>query len=74
MPEFRFKEGYPFASTEVVFAGPLFAKTVFGKDIQVNKVHIYIFTCGGARAIHIELSPNLTKICGTERNSRTYHI
>lgn len=38
MPELRFKEGYPFASTGVDFAGPLYVKTVFGQEIQVIKV------------------------------------
>ena len=33
IPEFRFKEGYPFKSTGVDFAGPLFVKTVFGREI-----------------------------------------
>jgi len=60
MPEFRFKEGQPFASTGVDFAGPICAKTVFGKEVQVNKVYICLFTCGSTRAVHIELTPNLT--------------
>lgn len=33
MPEFRFKQGYFFASTGIDFAGPLFVKTVFGKEM-----------------------------------------
>ena len=57
MPEFRFKERYPFASTEVDFAGTLSA---FGKEIQVSKVYICLFTCGSTRALHIELTPSLT--------------
>ena len=57
MPEFRFKEGYPFSSPGVDFAGPLFVKTVFGREIQVSKVYIGIFTWGSTRAIHI---PTLT--------------
>ena len=60
MPEFRFKEGYPFASTGVDFAGQLFVKTVFGKGLQVTKVYICLFTCVSTRAIHIELTPSLT--------------
>ena len=60
MPEFRFKEGYPFSSTGVDFAGPLFVKTVFGREIQVSKVYICLFTCESTRAIHIELTPSLT--------------
>jgi len=36
MPEFRFKEGYPSASTGVDFAGPLFVKNVFGNEIVAS--------------------------------------
>ena len=60
MPEFKFKERYPFASTEVDFAGPLFVKTAFGKEVQVSKVYICLFTCGSTRALHIVLTPSLT--------------
>mgnify|MGYP002260080203 FL=1 len=57
MPELRFKEGYPFSSPGVDFAGPLFVKTVFGREIQVSKVNIGIFIWGSTRAIH---TPTLT--------------
>ena len=60
MPGFRFKEGQPFASTGVDFAGPLYVKSVFGKEVQISKVYICLFTCGSTRAVHIELTPNLT--------------
>ena len=60
IPEFRFKEGYPFSSTGVDFAGTVFVKTVFGREIQVSKVYISLFTCGRTRAIHIEFTPSLT--------------
>ena len=42
------------------FAAPFFVKTVFGKELQVTKVYICLFTCGSTRAIHIELTPSLT--------------
>ena len=60
MPEFRFKEEHPFASTGVDFAGPLFVKSSDGRGSQVSKVYICLFTCGSTRAVHIELTPNLT--------------
>ena len=60
MSEFRFKEGYPFVSIRVDFAGPLFVKTVFGKEIQVSKEYICLFTCGSTRIIYFELTPSLT--------------
>lgn len=60
VPEFRFKEGHPFAATGVDFTGPLFVKSVGGKDSQNMKVYICLFTCGTARATHLELVPNLS--------------
>ena len=35
-------------------------KTVSGREIQVNKVYLCLFTCGSTTAIHIELTPSLT--------------
>ena len=60
IPEFRFKEGQPFASTGVDFAGPQFIKSTVGGTSQVSKAYICLFTCGSTRAVHIELTPNLT--------------
>ena len=60
MSEFRFKEEHPFASTGVDFAGPLSVKSSDGRGSQVCKVYICLFTCGSTRAVHIELTPNLT--------------
>ena len=41
-------------------AGELFVKTVFGREIEVSKEKICLFTCGSTRSIHIELNPSLT--------------
>ena len=60
IPEFRFKVGQPFASTGVDFAGPLFIKSTVGGPSQVSKAYICLFACGSTRAVHIELTPNLT--------------
>ena len=60
LPEFRLKEGHPFASTGVDFAGPIFLKFAAGRETQVSKAYMCLFTCGSTRAVHIELTPNLT--------------
>ena len=60
LPEFRLKEGHPFASTGVDFAGPIFVKFAAGRETQVSKAYMCLFTCGSTRAVHIELTPNLT--------------
>ena len=41
-------------------AGELFVKTVFGREIEVSKEKICLFTCESTRAIHIKLTPSLT--------------
>ena len=59
MPEFRFRERKPFATTGVDFAGPLFTRATKGSQ-QTSKVYICLFTCGSTRATHLELAPNLS--------------
>ena len=60
LPEFRLKEGHPFASTGVDFAGPIFVKFAAGRETQFSKAYMCLFTCGSTRAVHIELTPNPT--------------
>ena len=52
LPEFRVSTAPPFSKTGVDFAGPLFVK---GKDKQMRKVYIALFTCCVTRAVHLEL-------------------
>lgn len=44
----------------VDFAGPLYAKDVFSKKGEINKVCIALFTCAILRAVHLELMPSLS--------------
>ena len=46
----------PFAVTGVDFAGPLYVNTSQDQD----KVYICLFTCGVTRAVHLELTVDLT--------------
>ena len=53
LPEERVGEYPPFANTGVDFAGPLYIKSD-------GKVYVCLFTCGITRAIHLELTTDLS--------------
>ena len=49
LPRVRVSEDPPFTHTGVDFAGPLFVRG-----------NVCLFTCASTRAVHLELTPNLT--------------
>ena len=53
LPEERVGEYPPFANTGIDFAGPLYIKSD-------GKVYVCLFTCGITRAIHLELTTDLS--------------
>ena len=56
LPEMRVPRSRAFQHTGMNFAGPLYIKTDEGK----TKSYIALFTCATARAVHLELTPDLT--------------
>ena len=56
LPEMRVMRSRPFQHTGVDFAGPLYVKTDEGR----TKSYIALFTCATTRAVHLELTPDLT--------------
>ena len=56
LPAFRISQGYPFQSTGVDFAGPIYYKR--GK--KERKSYITLFTCATSRAVHLELVEDMT--------------
>ena len=56
LPSFRSQPGYPFQSTGVDFAGPVYYKR--GKKLK--KAYITLFTCATTRAIHLECVEDMT--------------
>ena len=56
LPSFRVEEAPPFSFTGVDFAGPLYIKSIDG----TQKVWICLYTCCVARAVHLELVPDLS--------------
>eukprot|EP00112_Aurelia_sp_Birch-Aquarium-sp1_P015934 Seg357.4 transcript_id=Seg357.4/GoldUCD/mRNA.D3Y31 product="hypothetical protein" protein_id=Seg357.4/GoldUCD/D3Y31 len=56
LPEIRAVRSRPFQHTGVDFAGPLHVKS--GQEMV--KSYIALFTCATTRAVHLELTPDLT--------------
>ena len=56
LPEIRAVRSRPFQHTGVDFAGPLHVKS--GQEMM--KAYIALFTCATTRAVHLELTPDLT--------------
>ena len=59
LPEFRVCSEYPFQSTGLDFAGPLYLKNVYGAETTMHKGYILLCTCATTRAIHLELTPDM---------------
>ena len=59
LPEFRVCSEYPFQSTGLDFAGPLYLRNVYGAESTMHKGYILLFTCATTRAIHLELTPDM---------------
>ena len=57
LPEYRVTEAEPFSKVGIDFAGPLFVK---GKQGEMSKVYICLFSCCVTRALHLELVQDLT--------------
>ena len=66
LPEFRVTQSLPFANIGIDFAGPIYYKTKEG----MMKSYIALFTCSVTRAVHLELTKDLTTstfICSLRR-------
>ena len=56
LPEDRVSSEAPFSMTGVDFAGPLYVQA----SKEPLKTYVCLFTCGSTRAIHLELTNDLT--------------
>jgi hypothetical protein len=55
LPPERMQEAYPFSTTGIDFAGPIWVKNGRKKE----KGYICLFTCAATRAVHLELTSTL---------------
>jgi len=53
LPEFRVDCGHSFQTVGLDYAGPLFLK-------DSSKVYILLLTCATSRAVHLELTPDMS--------------
>ena len=49
-----------FSKIAVDFAGPLYVRNIYESKGDMYKCYIALFTCASTRAIHLELTPDLT--------------
>ena len=56
LPNLRYDDRYPFASTGVDYLGPLYVLPVYGSDNEkLYKAYIVLYTCASTRAIILEV-------------------
>ena len=60
LPDFRVSEDMAFSKIAVDFAGPLHVRNIYESKGDMYKCYIALFTCASTRAIHLELTPDLT--------------
>ena len=58
LPEERVSDGPPFLHTGIDFAGPLYINL----NSQHQKTYVCLFTCASTRAIHLELTADLSAV------------
>ena len=59
LPTFRLDFDYAFCNTGLGFAGSLYFKNIFGKNDQIFKSYIFLFTCVTTRNVHLELTTSI---------------
>ena len=58
LPDYRLEMSHSFQATGLDYAGPLFVKDV--RSDKTDKVYILLLTCATSRAIHLELTHDMT--------------
>lgn len=60
LPDFRVSEDPPFAHTGIDFAGPLYVVEPSSQESSMSKAYVCLFTCCSTRAVHLELTPDMS--------------
>ena len=60
LPSFRVSEDPPFTYTGIDFAGPMYLREASAQDASTSKAYICLFICCSTRAIHLEMSTDLS--------------
>ena len=60
LPNFRALVGKTFLTAGLDFAGPVFVKDVFSRDMTMHKAYITLTKCAPSRTVNLELVPDLS--------------
>ena len=60
LPTSRVSEDLVFTKVGGDFARPLYVKNIYQSGVETYKCYIALFTCAITRAIHLELTPDLS--------------
>ena len=60
LPSFRVSEDPPFSHTGVDYAGPLYVHELSSQGSTMSKAYVCLFPCCSTRAVHLELTPDLS--------------
>ena len=58
LPELRFNETFPFASTGVDYLGPLYCLPIYAKGDDLHKAYVVIYTCATTRDVILDVVSN----------------
>ena len=60
LPEFRVRASHAFSVSAIDFAGPIYVKKSLGRRSPSVKAYIALISCAYSRALHLELTMDLT--------------
>ena len=60
LPNYRICSEYSFQVTGIDYAGPLLVRNIYGDKQNLYKSYILLFTCATSRAVHIELTADMS--------------
>lgn len=60
LPSFRVNMDFAFTSVGVDYAGPLYVRDIYSDSELMNSSYIALFTCASSRALHLELTPDIS--------------
>ena len=60
LPSFRVSDDLAFSKVGVDFARPLYVKNIYQSNGEMYTCYIALFTCASTRAVHLELTPDLS--------------
>ena len=60
LPSYRVCSEYPFESTGLDHAGPLWVKDIFSGNNDMYKSYILLLTCATTRCVHLDLTPDMS--------------